>query len=122
MSIQSLKNEVKTIKEQLNPNHKIIRVLFHFHRNGEPHGFLGSQWLVMEDGEEINFEAATRQEELESFSREEYEKTDPEHVLNYEKWIEIHRCKCGHHGEDGRQPFLGTTTLVTPSKELRKHA
>jgi hypothetical protein len=119
MSITAMKKEVKELKERINPARSVIRVMFHFHTNGEPHGFMGSQWLVIEDHEKTTFEAATAKEELESFSRKEYEnmtkkypymKAEPNHVYSaYEKWLESHRCKCGKHGEDGRHPFLGKT-------------
>ena len=40
-------------------------------------------------------------------------KTEPNHVYGtYDKWLECHRCKCGHHGKDGKQPFFGIATLL----------
>ena len=128
MNVASLKREIKLLNSQLNADGETIRILFHFHRKDEPHGFMGSQWITVSDRRNSFSEAATTEEELKGFSRIEYEsmvqnyphmKTKPDHSYGtYEKWLESHRCKCGHHGEDGKQPFLGITTLLKEYEAL----
>ena len=36
----------------------------------------------------------------------------------YEKWIEAHLCKCGDHGKEDKQPFLGIPTLLKEYEAL----
>lgn len=127
--ITALKREVECIQRALNMQKGSISVVWHLHREGEPHGCMGSVRMILsKNGEGTVFEPLSYEEEMACYTIEEYQemvekcphmKTTPNHVYStYEKWLESHRCKCGHHGEDGRQPFYGVATLLKEYEAL----
>jgi hypothetical protein len=92
-----------------------------FFQTDKPHGFLCGAALHIVLGADVKekqwYEAVNTVTELESH-REYYdniiskssnkfmkEATHPFH--SFDSFVESHRCKCGKHGLDDKQPYLG---------------
>jgi hypothetical protein len=131
-SINALKKEVQVLKRALYPDRKRIEIVWTFSRHDEPHGPWGCCRMIVMEGEhvgnDVSFEPLTYEEEMQIYSRQEYaemtrqypQMTEREEYpfSTFERWVESNRCKCGHHGKDGRQPFLGVTTLLRDYEAL----
>jgi hypothetical protein len=124
-SINALKKEVQVLKRALHPDRKRIEIVWTFSRHNEPHGPWGCCRMIVMEGEnvgsDISFEPLMYEEEMQIYSRQEYaemtrqypQMTEKEEYpcSTFEKWLESHRCRCGRHGEDGKQPFYSIATL-----------
>lgn len=119
-SIITLQRDVAEIKQRVNPEDQHFIINMSFGSDSEPHGFLGgnSLHIVIKQGKETKWvEAWTTETDLES-NRKYYEDmianpksnftVNPDHPFHsFESFVEYHRCRCGKHGEDGRQTFMG---------------
>jgi hypothetical protein len=121
VTVENLKKEVQEIKTRVNPEPKHFIIDMAFSTNDEPHGFLnGSLFHLAIDkhGKETKWnEAIDTQTELASkrayydnvISNPKYkfmnEPTHPSH--SFDRFVEYSRCKCGKHGADNKQPYLG---------------
>lgn len=121
VTAENLKKEIGEIKTRVNPEPKHLILDFNFSSENEPHGFLnGSLFhlLIGKDGKEAQYtEAINSETELKSNrvyydalifkSSNKFMKQSTHPFYSFESFVEYHRCKCGKHGPDNKQPYLG---------------
>lgn len=115
---RTIASKVEDLEQKCNvKRERIVDAIFLFHMDGEPHGCMGSQRMILEPDFIPKRKPLTFKEELAvAYSKEHYAELvkqcpgwqKEDHPWStYEKWLEDHRCKCGCHGEDGKQPYYG---------------
>ena len=120
MDKRTIASKVESLEEKCNVKKTApSAIIFLFHMEGEPHGCFGSQRMIVEWQPPFGHrkEALTYEEEMDVYYSKPYYdelvKQAPDlqkagHIWStYEKWLEDHRCKCGKHGADGKQPYNG---------------
>ena len=121
VSVESLKNEVHEIKKRVTPEPKHFIIDLGFSTDSEPHGILnGSLYHIVIDkhGKETKWHEAIDTETELSSNKVYYDNLisnphfkfmkEPTHPFHsFESFLEHSHCKCGKHGADNKQPYLG---------------
>ena len=125
VTVENLKKEVNDIKAQVNPEPKHYIINMGFSSDNQPHGFLcGSLYHIKigKDGKETRWhqpidsqtELASHKayyDELLSSPHNKFMK-QPEHPFHsFESFLDYSRCKCGRHGPNNNEPYLGELSL-----------
>lgn len=119
-SLSTVKREVNELKRNF-PRDKTLTIFAGYSWNiDKPHDQYGCQLITFTTSNgttTITYSAPTISQTEQFHSRSEYLKLlktnphikkDKDHFLGtYEKWLKYHLCKCGKHGSDGTEPFMG---------------
>jgi len=121
VQVENLKKEVRKMKTRFTPEPKNFIINMGFSTNDQPHGFLnGSLFHLVVDkhGKETKWNEAIDTEAELASNKTFYDSVisnptnkfmnEPTHPFHsFDSFIEYCRCKCGKHGTDNKQPYLG---------------